>query len=809
MSFIIELYCHKGRFLTLDKQSLKLPVLNLRLFLQYSLCLLLFTAPFLRGLYFESYFFPFIIAVAILFIIYMYELFKQRKFGFLNEPITWAMLAILFAYILSCITAVNVRAAVDGLIKYVAYFMVFYMCFWTCYKEKGRDILWWTFYLAGVGMAVFGLLVYCNIVNYPYVLTDRRISGTFEYANTFGGYLAVISIIGWSLILSNQRLFIRAALTGSNALIVMAMLGSLSRGTWILYPFAILVSIFLVGHGKRLQACSIWLASIIPGLVIGRWLITTTLTTSTPIYLLAGFILTLGFQLGLDYLGKYLSRCNISQYTLRLGFITAIILIIGISIFSYKSWNSYFTKGSLARLTNITLQDENVQMRFEFNRDAIKIIKDHPVTGIGSGGWEDLYHSYASHLYWSDKTHNYFLQTWVEAGTLGFLSLLAVWVFFVILLYKHWKKQNDENSKQDNTLFWGGAIAVLLLGAHSFIDFDMSYPAIAFLLFGLIGALHSQSFNTKDTGEIPVTKLSGKNHKKPVKKEFRSKELILAISAAIIGLVIILTATSFWVASFKFRSAQRMVNQDLNQALDLLDTSMQYDPLNASYANQAASFYTAIAVSSKNPTAYQQALNYSQKALDLQPYNIQILNNINRIYLQLGQYEQSIKLADKLTQVNPRDPSSYENLANTLLQVGLFTLDAGQIEKAHFYWNEALKVNERVPSDIDMPAIGLNYTSGQALLLLGKTEQGQQLLFTMLSASPVGPNGLIYQQRVDLVAQYCVQSRVWLSASLQTAGNTAKGDDFWEQLTIAQQQEMKDYYEQAKTWLKKANPSLS
>ena len=347
----------------MDKQFYKLPEINLQMFLRYALCLFMLVAPFLRGLYFEEYFLPFSMGMAILFILFIYDQYQRKDSGFFNHPLDWAILALLLAYLFSLITAVNIRAAISGVMKYAVYFMVFWMCYRAARQNKGFNYLYLSFYLAGVGMALFALLVYSGVISYPYTIAENRIAGTLEYANTFGAYLSVVSILGWALAISKERLS-KAAISGANTLVILAALGSLSRGTWLLYPFAVLAFVLLVGREKRWSAVSSWLCFFVPALIISRWSL-TSLTGSTAVLLFViGFCLAAIFQWGIDYLSKIAPLQNISKRTLLAAALSGTLILVFV-LFYATGIKTSINQGSLARLTDISLRDENVQLRFE------------------------------------------------------------------------------------------------------------------------------------------------------------------------------------------------------------------------------------------------------------------------------------------------------------------------------------------------------------------------------------------------------------------------------------------------------------
>ena len=80
----------------------------------------------------------------------------------------------------------------------------------------------------------------------------------------------------------------------------------------------------------------------------------------------------------------------------------------------------------------------NWSMRLELWKTALAMIRDFPVTGVGLGveSWFTALPGYATpglHFglnypgsLWIMHAHNYYLQTWVEQGLLGFIALIAL-----------------------------------------------------------------------------------------------------------------------------------------------------------------------------------------------------------------------------------------------------------------------------------------------------------------------------------------------------------------------------------------------
>lgn len=766
----------------------------------FPLVLLLLISPFVHGLYGEMLFLPFFCFLSTLFLISLYKQIRDRELNFFEHPLDWAILVLLLSFVISLISAVSIRSAIIGIMRFSSYAMMFWLCFRLARQPKGLTVLSLTLYVAGIGMALFGLLVDCNILQYSHMNPGDRITGTFDYANTFGIYVALISLIGWGLVLSNENNIARAIISGGNALLLIAMLGSLSRGTWVLYPFAVLLFWFLIGRGQRIKSLLIWLSSLIPAFVMARLFLQHTPTPDHFIFIVLGFVIAAVLQFGGEYVALWFSKKGfLVKIKHHRGWIFAIgiILVLSMGLIYSLKFGSLSSQGPFSQLTKISLNDSDLQFRLEFNKDAIKIIKDHPLIGIGPSGWEAVYHKYASHLYWSDKPHNYFLQVGVESGIIGLLSLLSIWLLFIKLLWDYYMKKNTH---KDSPLFWACATACFLLGAHSLMDFDMSYSAIALLLFGLMGALECYALTSSNVTEKSFNP-KNRNKQRSIKQRSNPKGMIPISVALITTLVLLIPAASYWAGYKYFRSAQVIMNQNPNQALILFNKSLQYDSLNASYWNQYATFWAAVAVANQQPNAYQQALTAADKAVKLEPYNLVVLNGANQVYSKFGEYDRAINLGDKIINANPRDPVTYESLAIYHISKGLRDLDAGNLDQARKSWEQSLLVINRVPVDIDAPALGLHYTSGQALVLLGNRQQGEQELRQMLTFSgEYFSQGIELQQRSNQVAQLKVQAQIWLAALLD---NQPEGQQIRRNLGESYTQEV----EKVKTWLSKANNS--
>ena len=94
------------------------------------------------------------------------------------------------------------------------------------------------------------------------------------------------------------------------------------------------------------------------------------------------------------------------------------------------------------------------------------------------GGWKSLYQGYQSRLYWTTEVHSYFLQVWVESGTLGFIALIAVCVILAYEMYKLLTAKEIDTSVRNH--IWAAFVGAFAIGVHSLIDFNLSLERLPF-----------------------------------------------------------------------------------------------------------------------------------------------------------------------------------------------------------------------------------------------------------------------------------------------------------------------------------------
>lgn len=150
----------------------------------------------------------------------------------------------------------------------------------------------------------------------------------------------------------------------------------------------------------------------------------------------------------------------------------------------------YLPVSLVDKIKSMNINNQSVWERGTFYKDALKIVKKNLLFGLGANSWRYEYSKVQSYEYSAAEIHSYPLQVMMDYGIVAVVVLLAIIVFIV----------RDTMICTDKEGF-GLIVSILLLLAHSFVDFDMSFFFIMLVFFCLLGILFSKRedyINKKD-----------------------------------------------------------------------------------------------------------------------------------------------------------------------------------------------------------------------------------------------------------------------------------------------------------------------
>lgn len=663
--------------------------------------ILIFYPPFFRGLFFKEEMFVTHIITALVFVLVWADKIRCRDYTLIQTPMDWAVLAYAGAYLLSLFGAVHIGEAVYGFLKALNCFMIYWLVSQVVKDYRAYENILRVLLAAGVGVAVIGVLAAVGYSDYPSAFNGRQIMSTLQYPNTTAAYLAVISLIGVTLWIRERHLTMKIIYALSTYLAILVVLAAVSKGAWLIFiAGALLLFLGMPGIYRLKSLYSLGLAFTAAFIAAVKFVpaITGENPASGLYSLFAGFLIVILGQ-GIWEALLYLHRkkgLKASIPAVASLIVAGMLVLMSAPAGSSRAYEVFAPENIVAEVKQIgDLQNSSYITRYDFMRWGLAIVKDHPVTGTGAGGWNALYHQYQDYLFWTTEVHNHFMQVWVEAGTIGILAFLSMWVMLIAAVFRIYRAQKkDTPEPRDNwILTWGTAAAALAFGLHAAIDFDLSLPAMAVLLWVLF-ALVNASFRLQ---KIPHKNIS-----------FNPA---INIAAASILAAVMLFCGGSYAAACNFAQKADAIMQDLSQEQDpqkqyqgLAGAEKNYlkavslDPLNGTYHANLAQFY-AVRFEQLHRSNPEKSREYQQEAVreiktaeKLSPYDIRVRSSLLNTCGKISYIDGMVRQARGLVESNPNDMNAYSNLARILWEGAEHYLNAKDYDKVRDYSAQILSL---------------------------------------------------------------------------------------------------------------------
>lgn len=351
-------------------------------------------------------------------------------------------------------------------------------------------------------------------------------------------------------------------------------------------------------------------------------------------------------------------------------------------------------------------RDINMDRRFELFSDAIKVIKDYPVLGIGGGGWAAVYKGYIDNDYNSRQVHNQFLQVWIESGIIGFIAFIGIWISFTVIFIKN--RITTQTTYLSKQLWVAAYIPVIAIGLHSIIDWHFAMASVGYYLFVLIGAGLSMNqvnwFHTSDN------------------QERRKKAYLLGLLSIIVGLSLLaFTLTLFFGLHASWRSQELVEQRNYKAAIKEFEKAISLDPLRAENYYNMSVIIEEQALQTRSSEAIQQVIALAQKAYELEPFNLRYVLRYGQLLLQYVDIEQGLSYLDLATELNPFSLESYIFAIFTKINIAEHLISNGAYTKAESILLAVFDL-EQAMAERDLFSRDLYFALGRTNELLGNYE---------------------------------------------------------------------------------------
>jgi len=374
------------------------------------------------------------------------------------------------------------------------------------------------------------------------------------------------------------------------------------------------------------------------------------------------------FWAGISFLNKKRIKKIINPFVIITAFILVITLIAG------TPWTpqlkTFFIKNPPVE-TEINQENqiptggtESGEIRRIVWKGALNLWKNHPLFGTGVETFAYSYYWYRPREHndvseWDflyNKAHNEYLNFAATTGTVGLLGYLTLIVTFLIWSLKEIIKKKRKETL--NIALLAGFTSILVT---NFFGFSITVVA---LLFFLLPALSLVILSRKENDEEKkVANLS-------------STQYLGIVTILILFLILISSVIRYWYADNRFAIAERLNKSDhTTQSLEELEKAINIRPNEPLYQDQLSTLTANLAVQAFNEeqsTLSSQLVNTaieaSNKALMISPYNINFWKNRTKVFYKLSEINedynnQAITALLQAAKLSPTDAKVQYNIA--------------------------------------------------------------------------------------------------------------------------------------------------
>jgi hypothetical protein len=343
----------------------------------------------------------------------------------------------------------------------------------------------------GVAMVIITLMSSIGVPLLDRYFVDLRLagrlSGGFQYPNTFAAWTFVLTM----LLLPN------ASQTNSGAwarfgagLLAGVFMMTLSRaGLLATIPAFGALVVFSPRRDRTtvlVLNALIWIPAYILGAHALQWGMKGVHLLEASLVLAAGLPPLLA-PWAVEQLTRLSERMQPRRALVAAGFGLVLFITVVGGLALVDPLTEEVEPGAVRSIGRFSLRERNVVLRLIYNADALRIIQSQNYVGAGGQSWSRLYRPIQRFYYTTTETHNHFLQVGIEAGLLGLLSFSAIWV---TCGWVAWRA--SRMTGVSDPLLPALASAIMFIGAHSFMDFNLSYISVLMLLALLLGMFGSR-----------------------------------------------------------------------------------------------------------------------------------------------------------------------------------------------------------------------------------------------------------------------------------------------------------------------------
>lgn len=360
-----------------------------------------------------------------------------------------------------------------------------------------------------------------QLIKYKYIEYDEmRMSSLFSYPNTMGAVAGIGIFLCMGCILQNKNIKIKIIYIIASAIMFLSLILAYSRLVYILFAITGIIYLFILMKKYKIKVnrkiiiiVSILLISYVAiGLKIPEKVkinnqyqkILYSVKQNTDYNFIFDFETNHEFTIKLTEKNEYFdtikeNEIKISELTGSKGIkikthqntkviylnINATDLIINnVTLNNKRIILKYklLPTTVIEKIQSFSLKNKSVWERATFIKDALKSIKENWLLGLGGNAWRTIQYNVQSYNYYANEVHSYPIQIFLENGIIGFLACIVTGICIITYV---------KNKKYETSII----ISIIFIAFHSFVDFDMSFFYVLFIVTLMLATISSKDEN--------------------------------------------------------------------------------------------------------------------------------------------------------------------------------------------------------------------------------------------------------------------------------------------------------------------------
>ncbi|MDI3531277.1 MAG: hypothetical protein PWP60_1126 [Candidatus Atribacteria bacterium] len=656
---------------------------NIELCVAGALFFLVFLSPYYRGLYFEYEKYPFLAALNVIVLLWLLWRSYNKEWLHFGDITEWLYAGFALLYLLNLPLAADKGLAFQEFITYATCFFLFLAMRKLRIPLSLKKLFLFLFGLNGLILALLGFSYQMGWIDpqsmflkmsFRDLFLGGRLNASFQYPNTAGAYFAMGYISVLVFILLEEKLSWRIPGFLVSFMLLGAFFFTYSRGGYITFPLSLVFLLFVLQppEAARLLTYNLGSAAIfLPFLPKTE----TLLLQKNPFFF--GHLITasIAFAVFGELVTQLFQKRSVAINRKKLAILISTAVVLFVLLFVTATKSDFLPARFAQRIKDINLQTHSVVERFLFYRDALKIFSLRPLNGWGGGAWKTLYFKFQSAPYFTESTHNFYVQILVESGILGILLFLSLFVF----IFK--KALQSEFGKEQ--ILQKGILGILLMGLlHSLIDVNFSLGAFQLTVWSFAGLA------VPERG-IAIEKTS---KRKEYAHQSKMRVILTTFSVIVSAVLMVLCLIMSQSTNYAIQAEYYLNQGHWKEAALLAEKSLHFNPWNAEthfiYSNALRSRF----LDEKQPFLRAKSFEEAQKAYRLAPQNHKYIQYLGFLYVEMGKFETGISYLERAVQNAPLVPATYEGLISALKSIGDFYYARGEKTKTMDYYKRAEEV---------------------------------------------------------------------------------------------------------------------